>query len=78
MIAQRLKPHRLAFNLKEKNYMTLSNLDVPDSVSVVLIDAYLTQVSKIKLLEVILDERLNFKEHKKIFHSKLARTVGVM
>jgi hypothetical protein len=77
-VDQWLKSNRLSLNVNKTFYMCFSRNNIPPGHSIVIRDVNLKRIPNIKFLGIVLDERLDFKEHTNVLCQKLARAVGVM
>ena len=77
-IAQWLKVNKLALNIDKTACMLFGNRQGYSKVKLHLQGKQIAQVSNIKFLGVILDEKLNWKAHVSYISGKISRAIGVI
>ena len=58
--------------------MVISNRLIPPDISLVMRGNLLSRVSSAKFLGIVLDDKVNFREHIPSLSSKLSRSIGAM
>ena len=72
------KGNRLVLNANKTNCMLINNVNVESLSPVIIDDTPINWVDKIKFLGVIIDNKLNFKEHVNTISSRISRSIGVI
>ena len=77
-IAEWLKVNKLALNIDKTSCMLFGNKKGYSKVKFCLQGKQITQVSTIKFLGVMIDEKLNWKAHVSYISGKISRAIGVI
>ena len=79
-IVEWLKANRLSLNIDKTKYMVFlpKKLKRQSNLTINLSGQAIEEVSKIKFLGVILDNKLNFKEHISFVCKKLSKCIGIL
>ena len=74
-----LKVNKLSLNVKKKHYMLFSNHKSKHMDAKITIDGHkIDQVVKTKFLGVVIDNKLNWKEHVSLISGKISRSIGMI
>ena len=78
-IAKWLKVNRLSLNVKKTHYMVFSNTKVKsDNAELKIEGETISEVSKTKLIGVIIDNRLNWQHHINHISCKVVKGIGII
>lgn len=70
--------NRLSLNLNKTNFMIFSNKNSSNCNPLIIRNTVIQPVSHTKFLGIILDDKINFKQHLSSLRNKLARGCGIM
>ena len=70
--------NKLSLNVDETNFIVFMNHKVKDEFIIKIGDKMIQRIFKTKFLGVIIDDKLNWKEHIKCISAKLSKTIAIM
>ena len=70
--------NKLSLNVEKTNFIVFMNHKVKDEFIIKIGDKMIQRVFKTKFLGVIIDDKLNWKEHIKYISTKLSKTIAIM
>lgn len=70
--------NKLSLNLSKTKFIIFGNKHFSMDIKLVLDGKMIERVKETKFLGVIIDEKINWKAHIKLVHSKVARSIGVI
>ena len=73
-----LSVNKLSLNVDKANFILFGNRKNIDNVCISMNNSIITRVRATKLLGVIIDEKLTWKDHISLGRSKLSKTVGIL
>ena len=73
-----LSVNKLSLNVDKTNYILFGNRIYIDNVCIAMNNSIITRVRATKVLGVIIDEKLTWKDHISLVRSKFAKTVGIL
>ena len=77
-IVKWLKINKLSLNVNKTQCMVFTRIGEKRKVTIKIEDQNIEQVSKMKILIVIIDEQLNWKEHILYMLNKISKAIGVI
>ena len=70
--------NKLSLNLSKNNFMLFTNCRREQNVNISINNCEIDMVYKTKLLGVVIDSKLNWKDHVAIVKSKLSKSIAIM
>ena len=70
--------NKLSLNVSKTNYMLFSNSKLPEKLNISIKNHCIDKVGVTKFLGVLIDEKLNWKQHINMVRSKLSKTISVI
>ena len=70
--------NRLSLNVAKTNYMLFTNCCINSNIDIKIDDKSFDRVYSSKFLGVLIDHKLNWKEHVSLINAKVSKTIAVM